>query len=116
MPDTPFATEEKHKENKQLDNNYFSAGQLSQAPELRDPSQHPLPPWPSQLQGEMVFRLWIDKRGRVQQVQAMTGDLPPAFVKTMRRYYLGLEFTAGYRPGGSVNSMIDITLLATRSE
>lgn len=116
----PPPENKKIKEIKEIENfsadKYFSAAQLSQPPVLLDAAAHPLPAWPRQLPNEVVFRLWIDKQGQVQRVQAMTEDLPPAFVKAMRRYYLGAAFTAGSRPDGAVNAMIDITLAVTLSE
>lgn len=98
------------------DDTYFSQGQLSLAPGMLNPALHPLPAWPSKLQGEVVFRLWIDKRGHVRRVQAMTENLTPAFIKNMHRYYLGTKFSAGLRLDEPVNSIIDITLIATQSE
>lgn len=95
---------------------YFSIGQLAQPPEMLNPAFHPLPNWPRQLHDEVIFRLWIDKNGRVNQVQTVTEGLPPSFIKAMRHYYLSMEYSAGYRPGGPVNSMIDITLSDTLAQ
>lgn len=123
QPEPPATTPdkvEKHKEINEIDysidDTYFGADQLSQAPELLNSARHPLPAWPREVQGEVVFRLWIDKQGQVKRVQAMTEDLPPAFIKAMQHYYLGVKYAPGYRPGGQVNSMIDITLAVTLSE
>jgi hypothetical protein len=115
-PDTPVAADNKEKSItiKQLrkigDDQYFSIGQLARLPEMINPSRHPLPNWPEQLPAEVIFRLWIDKSGRVNQVQPVTEKLPPSFIKAMRRYYLTMKFSAGFRPSGSINSTIAITL------
>lgn len=54
--------------------------------------------------------------GRVNQIQPVTEGLSPSFIKAMRRYYLSMQYSAGYRPGGPVNSMIDITLNDTLAQ
>jgi len=100
----------------EADDQYFSIGQLAHPPEMLNPAFHPLPNWPRQLHGEVIFRLWIDKNGRVNQIQPVTEGLSPSFIKAMRRYYLSMEYSAGYRPGGPVNSMIDITLNDTLAQ
>ncbi len=86
---------------------YFSAGQLSQQPVLikSDPS-YPLPVYPEAA----VFRLWIDDLGQVIKMEPVTEGLTPAFIAATRAYFKHAEFVPGFRPGGSVNSVVEIAL------
>ncbi len=92
-----------------LTSRYFSLSELDQHPViLRNISDNPpeLRDYPQG--GKVVFRLWIDKTGKVVNVDTLSSNLPQVFVDNSRNSFLNAKFFPGQKMGKAVSTVMDV--------
>lgn len=95
-----------------VDAHYFSITELDRPPNPADTLEIPDHP----QEGEIIFRLWIDKTGKVIKVEPVTPELSQALIAGVRARFLNSRFAPGRRLGITVNSVREITLHDGRAE
>jgi len=94
-----------------LTSRYFSLAELDQHPSItRNISDNPpeLRDYPQG--GEIVFRLWIDKTGKVVNVDTISSTLPQIFADSARASFLKAAFSPGRKNGNAVASVMDVAI------
>ncbi len=94
-----------------LTSRYFSLAELDQHPAItRNISDNPpeLRDYPQG--GEIVFRLWIDKTGKVVNVDTISSTLPQVFADSARASFLKATFSPGRKHGNAVASVMDVAI------
>lgn len=94
-----------------LTSRYYSLSELDQRPIIT----HDIPDNPNELLnyrqgGKIVFRLWIDKTGKVAHVDTISSNLPQVFVDNSRNSFLNVRFLPGKKMGNAVATVMDVVV------
>lgn len=94
-----------------LDSRYLTLAELDQHPAItRDISDNPPELLEYSQGGELVLRLWIDKTGKVVNVDTISSNLPQVFVDSTRASFLHATFNPGRKNGNAVASVMDVAV------
>lgn len=94
-----------------VDSRYFTLAELDQIPVvIQDIPENPPDLWMHAKEGKIVLRLWIDKTGKVTNIEPITSELPQDFIDNARRNFLKAIFAPGRKHGSEVNSVMDIVI------
>lgn len=94
-----------------VDSRYFTLAELDQIPVvIQDIPENPPDLWAHAKEGKIVLRLWIDKTGKVTNIEPITSELPQGFIDNARRNFLKTIFMPGRKHGSEVNTLMDIVI------
>lgn len=95
-----------------VDLHYFSLDELDERPiVIQDIPEDPPELGDFPQGGKLILRLWIDKEGKVINVEPVSSELPQVFIDSARSSFLNARFTPGRKLGKTVGTVMDVVLL-----